>query len=190
MSKLKVTSINWQSINKKVVSAADAVKSEVLGNILLTGGSGGGGSGKGRKSILEGAQAFADILSAEIAASGMTDNAAGAVGQPSIGGVEVLGETSARITISLDGGSRTSLISPSGGYTGGGIDDIVLLLNNGYTASHSVYGSWPGHTARGEYIHSLASRPGYEFINRAIAKFDSVKDQYNITSITCEGVNT
>ena len=189
MAKLKCTGINWGSINKKVLSAADEVKDEVMGKILLSGSSGGGGTG--HMSISEGAQAFANILADEIGASAMTDGAAQAIGQPTIGAVEKLSETSARVTIHLGNGnvSRTSLVKPSGGYTGGGIDDIVILLNNGYTASHSVYGAWPGHTAPGEYIHSLATRPGYEFINRAISAFDSIKDQYNITSVTCEGVN-
>ena len=48
-----------------------------------------------------------------------------------------------------------------------GIENIAALLNNGYSASHSVYGLWNNH---GQY-KSLQQREGTHFINNAIINY-------------------
>jgi len=60
-----------------------------------------------------------------------------------------------------------------------GVDNIVDLLNHGYSASGTVYGVW-----RGERIRSLRTRPGMEFIEQTLDQFMSMyaKD-YHVTGI-------
>lgn len=65
-----------------------------------------------------------------------------------------------------------------------GIDNIVALFNNGYSASHPAYGWWNGHAPKGEsisrsltgnekyaYIRSRQERPSLRFMQTAIEDF-------------------
>lgn len=71
--------------------------------------------------------------------------------------------------------SRMSLLITSGRRkgqrTGDGIDNIVALFNNGYSASNRVYGVWDGHEDLGA-IASLQKREGKHFINQAVQEFN------------------
>lgn len=73
---------------------------------------------------------------------------------------------------------RDSLVP--GSYDG--VDNIVALLNVGCTAADSVYGVWKGHysgynkdcrsSEAGDYIKSLAQRPGLQFMQQAVRDFE------------------
>lgn len=76
-----------------------------------------------------------------------------------------------------------------------GVDNIVALLNNGYHANNYVYGSWDGHSPKGEsvadvrttegsaYIRSRKNREGLGFIQRAVQDFNSIYgSEYNVTA--------
>lgn len=52
-----------------------------------------------------------------------------------------------------------------------GIGNIAALLNNGYTASHRVYGVWENHSIGDERIASLLSRGGAHFVQQAIRDY-------------------
>ena len=90
------------------------------------------------------------------------------------------------------GGSlhRDSLYSE--GYDG--VDNIVAIFNNGYSASDYVYGSWDGHAPTGEsrfdtrsienspYIRSMKSRTPLRFIQQAVDDFNgNYGAEYNVT---------
>lgn len=60
-----------------------------------------------------------------------------------------------------------------------GVDNIVALLNNGYSAGATVYGSW-----HGQDIYSLKQRSGTRFIQTAVRQFwDRYASEYNIINI-------
>ena len=50
-----------------------------------------------------------------------------------------------------------------------GVNNIVALLNSGYSAGHAVYGVWKGHTD--DKIASLTNRGGAHFIEQAVKDF-------------------
>ena len=65
----------------------------------------------------------------------------------------------------------------------GGIDNIVALLNNGYTAGGTVFGKW-----HGVDIYSLRQRSGSGFIQNAVRQFmDRYASEYNIIDIEISG---
>lgn len=62
-----------------------------------------------------------------------------------------------------------------------GIENIVALLNSGYSAGHRTYGYWE---SAGEKIASLANRDGAHFIEQAIRNFtENYASEYGITDI-------
>jgi len=66
-----------------------------------------------------------------------------------------------------------------------GVDNIVALLNSGYSADHSIMGVWVGHTDKP--ISSLAERDGLHFIESAVEKFmRSYAASYGITDISVD----
>lgn len=67
-------------------------------------------------------------------------------------------------------GSRSRKSLDPDKYTQG-IEDIVALLNNGYSADGSAFGVWQGHTDKP--IHSFRDRKGAYFIENAIHQFMS-----------------
>ena len=84
-----------------------------------------------------------------------------------------------------------------------GVYNIVALLNNGYHARDYVYGSWDGHSPRGEsvldgrstdtsaYIRSRKDREGLDFIGQAIRDFNaSCSAQYGVTAVAGEDYKT
>lgn len=62
-----------------------------------------------------------------------------------------------------------------------GVENIVALLNSGYSARHQTYGYWE---SAGEKIASLANRNGTHFIEQAIRNFtENYASEYGITDI-------
>lgn len=81
----------------------------------------------------------------------------------------------------------------------GGINNIVALFNNGYTASNHVYGWWNGHTSTGEsvtrsnggdnfaWVRSKIERPALRFIQQAISDFNgNYGAEYDVTAVAAE----
>lgn len=92
--------------------------------------------------------------------------------------------TSATISLSFVGDlSRPSLVRRDGS-SGDGVDDIVMLFNNGYEASSRVFGYYSGWGAlkrdpsegkSGDMmIASRISRPALNFLESAIEQFNSI----------------
>jgi hypothetical protein len=67
-----------------------------------------------------------------------------------------------RESLLVEGGEAYNL------RTGDGIDDIVSLFNNGYSASARVWGLW-----HGEHTGSRMWRPPLHFIEKTIAQFNA-----------------
>lgn len=94
---------------------------------------------------------------------------------------------------------RDSLENDATDYDG--IDNIVALFNNGYTASDYVYGWWDGHTPTGSavsrslydddytWVRSKIQRGSLRFIQQAIDDFNgNYGSQYNITAIVAADI--
>lgn len=58
----------------------------------------------------------------------------------------------------------------------GGVDNIVAIFNNGYSAKDSVYGVWHGKPAK-----SLDSRQGSFFMQKAVDQFMSSYSDYDVS---------
>lgn len=87
------------------------------------------------------------------------------------------------IPFSFTGDLHRDSLAPE---TYGGVDNIVALLNNGYTAGGTVYGQW-----HGKQIHSLRKRTGTHFIQSAVRQFwDKYAGVYNILNIEVSGEYT
>lgn len=85
------------------------------------------------------------------------------------------------IEIDLDKGvlSRESFY-PKGEY----VDNIVALLNKGYEANRSIWGTWHGHR-----IRSLASRKGSHALEEAKSTFMSLYgDEYGVIDIKIDDI--
>ena len=60
-----------------------------------------------------------------------------------------------------------------------GIDNVVALFNNGYTAHNAVHGTW-----HGQEIYSLTNRAGIHFIDSAIRSYmANYASEYGVVSI-------
>lgn len=57
-----------------------------------------------------------------------------------------------------------------------GVDNIVAIFNNGYTAGNFVYGKWHGNN-----IRSLDKRQGSFFMQKAIDQFLSTYSEFDIS---------
>ena len=58
-----------------------------------------------------------------------------------------------------------------------GVDNIVAIFNNGYTADDKVYGNW-----HGKYISSLDKRQGSFFMQKAVGEFMAkYGSEYDVT---------
>ena len=94
---------------------------------------------------------------------------------------EMGGTTIITIPFNFEGNlHRDSLYSSQ--YSG--VDNIVALLNNGYSAKSTVFGMWHGNK-----IRSLQERSGAGFIQNAVRQFwDRYASEYNIINIEIDGV--
>lgn len=117
-------------------------------------------------------------------AGGLPSSVAAHFGSLASSGVSIAKDDSgASATVSFGGDlSRPSLVRLNGS-SGGGIDDIVMLFDQGYNASSRVYGyysNWgavkrdPSEGPSGDMvIASRQSRPGLGFLEAAIDAFNA-----------------
>ena len=133
------------------------------------------------------ANAFVDVLHSEVDALSSTPPANGGLGptaisaakKVSVGTPVKLANNMYSIGISFDGNlSRDSLV-PSDFDP---IDNIIALLNNGYSAGDYVYGAWMSSTlVYNSWIRSLKNREGAHFINNAANIFKrDYREKYNV----------
>lgn len=53
-----------------------------------------------------------------------------------------------------------------------GVENVAALLNKGYSAANTVYGTWPGHGYASDFnIPSLQHREGLHFVENAIREY-------------------
>lgn len=66
----------------------------------------------------------------------------------------------------------------------GGVQDIVMLFNDGYDAANQIRGRWISSTGEDRgVVKSLQSRPGLFFIQAAIDEFNATYGaRYNVTA--------
>lgn len=175
-----MASYNWNSISKKIQSAMKSpdVKKKIDQCV----------EDKISVNAEKASEVFIDILKRNIESCAGEDYASGQLGSSAINAILSLNFKSSKpygmgdkyyINISFDGDKfRESLVPDK--Y--GGVDNIVALLNSGYSAGHTVYGVWNGHTDN--KIPSLAERGGAHFIEQAVAEFmSSYAKLYGVTDI-------
>lgn len=86
------------------------------------------------------------------------------------------GGTVATIPFTFEGNLHRDSLAPS---KYGGVDNIVALLNNGYSANRTVFGSW-----HGKNIASRKERAGAGFVQSAVRIFMSqYATDYNVIDI-------
>lgn len=79
------------------------------------------------------------------------------------------------VSISIGGGTSRPSLYP---VKYGGVDNIVALMNNGYSTSHDVWGEW-----HGNFIYGRRSRPALGFMQQAVAAFNAqYGSKYNVTA--------
>lgn len=126
----------------------------------------------------EAAAKFIEVLRSTIASSGLSAGAMGAVSEiDHTSAVPIGNDGTYSITVYFSGdASRPSLDEAR--Y--GGIDDIVLLFNNGVDHTmRPVHGYW-----HGEEVWSRTTIPGAHFIEQAVSDFmGNYATEYNVISI-------
>lgn len=148
------------SVGKEAIKRSGRVK-------ILTGGS-------GVHSPDEAAYKFISVLRSTIVSSGLSANAISAVSEIDYSSPVPLSDGKYEITVYFSGNPyRQSLHE-------GGIDDIVLLLNNGVDHEMKpVYGTW-----HGERIRSRTVISGAHFIEQAVSDFmGNYASEYGVVSI-------
>lgn len=106
---------------------------------------------------------LAESVEEAISGSGLSGGAIGAIGSVSAGGAEHVGKFTYKVSASVDQQFRPSLVPDL--Y--GGVDDMALLFDKGYSAGNKVYGMW-----HGAYTGSLTSRPATNFAERGLEIFE------------------
>ena len=152
---------------------------------------------KGRKvtftGMKEAAIKFIDILKNEIsnleASSNFEDGALGssavsALSKLEYGTPKKVGTNRYEIEVWFSEDLSRPSLSPS---LYDGVENIAALLNTGYSASHSVYGIWEGHSD--EKIPSLKNRSGAHFIDNAVQNFmASYANEYGVLDIEIDEI--
>lgn len=103
---------------------------------------------------------FIEVLQNEIASSGIA--IADAISLTRSDPYKV-GTNKYQIQVSFTGDLHRDSLVPE---KYGGVDNIIALFNNGYSAGNTVYGIW-----HGEQIASLPTRPGIHFIASAVRNY-------------------
>lgn len=179
---------NEKSIAQKLKSAEQlgtcksqarkAVSAKVsAGNAFI----GGGGSGSSAKNPSLAAGKFISVLKDAISSSGLSNLAIEAVSninhtEP----IQIGDSTRYIITVYFSGDLGRPSLNPQ---KYGGIDNIVLLLNEGVGHTmESVYGYWP---SQGRNTWSKTTINGAHFIQQAITDFmGNYASEYNVVDIT------
>lgn len=87
-----------------------------------------------------------------------------------------------RMVYILVGGERESVYPE--GYPNG-VDNIIVLLNNGYEASNQAFGTWHSRSSgEDKFIYTRKSRPGLYFVQQAVRDFNgNYGSEYDVTAI-------
>ena len=146
----------------------------------------GGVSGRGRNLVVYGtsmaAAKFIEVLQKEIQSNAIADGGGGLSGRGlGVTAVQALtklrhgspvkvGKNKYQIEVWFEGDLHRDSLAPD--YFDKGIDNIAALLNKGYSAAHTVYGTWPGHGYADYFnIPSLREREGLHFVENAIRDY-------------------
>lgn len=179
-----MASINMDSILAKAKAhmATDKRQNEIKqksANAILNGTSSGG-----IHSIYEAAGKFISVLQSEIQSSGLSAGAMAAISQINHSSAVPLGDGKYMILIYFSGDSSRPSLDPE---QYGGIDDIVLLFNNGVDHKmRPVHGMWHGHETWSKTVI-----PGAKFIESAMQNFMSnYASEYNVIDITANGIDS
>lgn len=196
--------VNWGSILKKAqacmntpekkAEASAKIDAYMMSRVGLSFGSlhGSGGKAPPKPPSLA-AGKFIEILEKEIqshvggsyASGGMSQAAMAALSNISHSEPYRVGDTY-YVDVFINGDLSRPSLAPEH-YDG--IDNIAALLNNGYTASHRVYGVWEGHSIGDERIASLTSRGGAHFVQQAVRDFMSnYASEYGVINIQVSDV--
>lgn len=142
---LEINSINISGITSGLSAASEAEAEAIAAGIANAA-----------------APLLAQCIQNAISSSGLSEGAIGAIGSVSSGGAEKVGKFTYKVTASVDQQTRPSLdIDKYGGVT-----DMALLFDKGYSAGGHVFGEW-----HGNYIRSLISRPATNFVERGMEEF-------------------
>lgn len=175
------STINFESILAKVESYTKTPKmqkrmQDVTDKIMLgkIGFSLGSISGKPPKTPEDAAAKFCEVLAHTVSDHIGSDYGAGQMSQSAAAVARSMGynapyKVGNRYYIDLyfaDRNLHRESLAPDH-YSG--IDNIIALLNSGYSAGHVVYGVWEGHTD--DKIASLTNRGGAHFIEQAVDDF-------------------
>ena len=163
--------INWDSILDKSKSrmGSDDMKKRIEKAAVAPGGP---------IKPSEAAERFIELMQAEVKSHAGMSVASGGLGPTAIAALTKLshgdpvkvGDNKYQISVSFDGNMRRDSLAPD--YFDEGIENIAALLNKGYSAKHTIYGTWPGHGYADYFnIGSLRQREGAHFIEGAIRAF-------------------
>lgn len=123
------------------------------------------------------ADKFIEVLQGEISSLGASIDAELTHSSP-----YKVGDNRYQITVDFSGGVHRESLYPEG-YPGG-INNIVALLNKGYSAGKKVYGVW-----HGQQIASLQHRDGLGFISSAVSNFmGNYGNEYGVLDITVDPI--
>lgn len=177
-----MASVNMESILAKAKAYTNSAEFQKqleskTDEIILTGGgtpTGAFGAAISIAGASAAADKFIEVLQGEIKSLGGTIEAGLAHGSP-----YKVGKNRYQIAIWFSGElSRESLVPSK--Y--GGIDNIIALFNNGYTASNRVYGTW-----HGQQIASLQHRDALGFISSAVNNFmGNYGNEYGVLDISVD----
>lgn len=162
-----MASINMESILSKAKACTETAqfqkKIEQKADILIANG-GVAGTASGRMVTISGmsmaAAKFIEVLKSEIDGS---DIAISSVISLEHGSPVKVGTNKYQIDVWFSNNLHRDSLVP-GKY--GGVDNIIALFNNGYSAGNTVYGIW-----HGEQIASLTERTGIHFIESAVRNY-------------------
>lgn len=184
--------INMDSILAKAKACMNSAqfKNQVeqkTDSIIMAGGAIQTGSGKAITiaGASQAAAKFIEVLQKEIESLGaggaysngnLGNTAIDALTQLEHGGVHKVGKNKYQIGVWFAGDLHRDSLAPDE-YSG--IDNIAALLNNGYSAGHTVYGVW-----HGDNIASLTQRDGAHFIDSAVRNYmANYASEYGVISI-------
>lgn len=162
----KVQEFASSSVGKKKMD--DTIKSYRSGNdpyVKSTGRTYGGGEIMNERQMIAAAMDLIAMLRSAAASAGLPESVMEHIESFTVTTPYVFPDGSASIEIYMaDAPGRASLYPKE--Y--GGVDNIVAIFNNGYTAKNKVYGKW-----HGKYISSLDKRQGSFFMQKAVDEFMS-----------------
>lgn len=101
-----------------------------------------------------------------------------------------VGKNQYEIEVRFDGDLERDSLAPDF-YSGDDrIKNIAALLNNGYSAAHTIYGTWQGHGYADSFnIPSLREREGLHFIQNAIRNYmTNYAPEYGVINIEVDDV--